>query len=294
MRHFWALVLILSLYPAAPSVGEETTGSTQAFRSDGRVRNFILHRPAKLKKSAPLVLVLHGNGSSGRRIMNYSGMNHVADKNGFAVCYPDAVMGENGKKAWNVGYANLRVDDVAFLTSLLKHLQSTYDLSVKHSFCTGMSNGGDMTVLLACKEPQRFAAVAPVAGCLMTWVAKAGKSSLPIPIFITNGTADSTTLWKGDKNYFAKPINGYLSTKDMVAFWVEKNKASRASQVVLPDKNEKDRSTVKFEIWNDSKKQNPVWLYTLENGGHDWPGAFGNMDVNMSHDIWMFFEQSIR
>tara|TARA_S200000501_G_scaffold312956_1_gene304159 strand:+ start:182 stop:304 length:123 start_codon:yes stop_codon:yes gene_type:complete len=27
-------------------------------------------------------------------------------------------------------------------------------------------------------------------------------------------------------------------------------------------------------------KNNKVWLYKVVNGGHDWPGVWGNMDIN--------------
>ncbi|MEZ7999889.1 MAG: hypothetical protein QMC39_07945, partial [Flavobacteriales bacterium] len=35
-----------------------------------------------------------------------------------------------------------------------------------------------------------------------------------------------------------------------------------------------------------------VWLYTVNGGGHDWPGAFGNMDIDSSREIWSFFDSS--
>jgi len=28
----------------------------------------------------------------------------------------------------------------------------------------------------------------------------------------------------------------------------------------------------------------------VEGGGHDWPGAFGNMDISASREAWEFFE----
>ncbi|SVD61154.1 uncharacterized protein METZ01_LOCUS414008, partial [marine metagenome] len=34
-----------------------------------------------------------------------------------------------------------------------------------------------------------------------------------------------------------------------------------------------------------------VWLYEVVNGGHDWPGSYGNMDINASEEIWSFFSQ---
>jgi polyhydroxybutyrate depolymerase len=32
-------------------------------------------------------------------------------------------------------------------------------------------------------------------------------------------------------------------------------------------------------------------FYNVINGGHDWPGEWGNMDINVSKEIWSFFEK---
>ena len=36
---------------------------------------------------------------------------------------------------------------------------------------------------------------------------------------------------------------------------------------------------------------NEVWLYKVVNGGHDWPGVYGNMDINAGEEVWNFFSQ---
>ena len=36
---------------------------------------------------------------------------------------------------------------------------------------------------------------------------------------------------------------------------------------------------------------NEVWLYKVVNGGHEWPGAWGNMDINAGEEVWNFFSQ---
>ena len=38
---------------------------------------------------------------------------------------------------------------------------------------------------------------------------------------------------------------------------------------------------------------NNVWFYKVEGGGHDWPGAWGNQDINASEEIWKFFKKHI-
>jgi polyhydroxybutyrate depolymerase len=35
-------------------------------------------------------------------------------------------------------------------------------------------------------------------------------------------------------------------------------------------------------------------FYKVVNGGHDWPGAWGNKDINTSEEIWHFFEKYLK
>ncbi len=38
---------------------------------------------------------------------------------------------------------------------------------------------------------------------------------------------------------------------------------------------------------------NEVWYYEIIGGGHDWPGAWGNMDINAGEEAWLFFQKHI-
>ena len=200
-----ALFYSTLLLTVTSSLSAEKSFELKSFEIDGRDRLYHLHLPTGLKKGAPLVFVLHGFGSSGKKIMDYSQFNRIADENKFAVCYPNAVKNKKGKRAWNVGYANHEVNDISFLTSLVRYLQKQHSLSTENTFCTGMSNGADMTIQMACKT-NLFKAIAPVCGCLMNWLEKESADSSEIPIMMTNGTNDKITLWKGDKNYKARPV----------------------------------------------------------------------------------------
>jgi len=159
------VLLILLILPA----------ESQEFRINvgGRSRQYFLHRSFSLPADAPLVFVLHGYSGSAASMKNWSGMNKIAEDNGFAVCYPQGINDDWNNSFWNVGYEfhnNETVDDVEFITTLAQYLQNTYNLSTENTFCTGMSNGGDMSYLLACQASDVFKAVAPVAGCMMEWI----------------------------------------------------------------------------------------------------------------------------
>ena len=143
------------------------------FSHGGLNREYYLFLPDSMEVDSPLLFVFHGYSGSASGIMNYSGLNQIADENGFAVCYPQGLIDDWNYSFWNVGYdwhVDETVDDVGFIISLTQNLQAEYNLSTDNIFSTGMSNGGDMSYLLACEASEIFRAIAPVAGCMMTWI----------------------------------------------------------------------------------------------------------------------------
>ena len=265
------------------------------FDDNGQIREYYLYQPSSLEENAPLIFVLHGYGGSANSIYNYSKMNDVADDNGFAVCYPDGTIDQWGSRFWNVGYDmhnNETVDDVSFLSSLADYLQNQYVLSIDNTFITGMSNGGDMSYMLACQAPNIFSAIAPVAGCMMTWIYESCDPSSPTPVLEIHGTEDDVTWWDGDPDN----IGGwgpYVSTEEGIDLWIDKNQCTNSEDINLPNLDLNDGSYIikhrDFECLNN----NEVWLYEVVNGGHDWPGSWGNMDIESSEEIWNFFSMFI-
>ena len=132
-------------------------------------------------------------------------MNDVADEHGFVVAYPQGMRDASGYRFFNVGYdfhtgADARVDDVGFLRALVASLQESYSLSQTDVFSTGMSNGGDMSYLLACQASDVFKAIAPVAGMIMQSILDACSPQNVLPAFEIHGTDDDVTYWDGDMN----------------------------------------------------------------------------------------------
>lgn len=57
--------------------------------------------------------------------------NELADKKGFAVCYPQGLIDYDNNAFWQVGYTfhkDIEVDDVKFVIKLIEKLQSEYQL----------------------------------------------------------------------------------------------------------------------------------------------------------------------
>ena len=280
-------------YNEYANVDDGSCVETFIFNYDGLEREYLLHTPNNIANNAPLVFVLHGYTGSAQGIMDYSGMNEVADENGFAVCYPQGTTDQFNNTFFNVGYQfqnNPTVDDVGFIVSLAEYLQGAYQLSVTNTFSTGMSNGGDMSYMLACEASSTFKAVAPVAGMIMEDIYESCNPQNPVPIFETHGTDDDVTLYDGD------PFNDdgwgvYLDIPSTIDFFVNQNNLTEMTFSELPDLNPNDGSTIESYIYNSPNSNNEVWLYKVIGGGHDWPGAWGNMDVNISEEIWRFFSE---
>ena len=263
----------------------------KTFSHAGLTRDYLLYLPTGLPENAPLVFVLHGYSGSASLIRNYSAMNALANQHGFAVCYPQGIKDEQNNSFWNVGYdfhQNQTVDDSDFLKSLAIYIQTEYNLSPEYTFATGMSNGGDMCYMLACEQAETFKAVAPVAGSMMQWIYNACPENA-VPVFEIHGDNDDITLWEGDLDN-SDGYGAYLPVLDTFDFWVQQNECSTNSILELPNTVSSDNSTVTSIKFTDGTNNNEVWLYRVNNGGHDWPGNSGNMDINASAEIWDFFD----
>ena len=118
-------------------------------------------------------------------------MDSVADKNGFAVCYPQgsSVLRKQSiqKKGlifgmWVMKYIKMKQWMIYFLKSLAVFLQQKYNLNPEKTFCAGMSNGGDLSYLLACEAPDIFKGIATITGCMMGFYNSCSKND-PVPVF---------------------------------------------------------------------------------------------------------------
>jgi polyhydroxybutyrate depolymerase len=293
MRIYINIVCILLFIVVNMVQAQESDPKKKIFKIDNRERIYYLYISDNLQDNAPLVFVLHGYGGSAREIIDFAHMNTLADTFGFAVCYPQGVLGNDNKNSWNAGYSNPDVDDVKFLAALARHLQTAYKLSSKNTFATGMSNGADMCYVLACRCPDVFSAIAPVAGCMMESTYSTCNPTKPLPVFEIHGTDDDITLWNGDAEY-SVAYGGYLGVRETFDFWINMNNCSLLERNILPDMNKKDSTYIVFEKFGKGIQNNEVWLYILVGGKHDWPGSWGNMDIVAAEEIWNFFQKFVK
>jgi polyhydroxybutyrate depolymerase len=275
---------------------------------EGVEREYLVHIPDNLTEDSPIVFVIHGFTDSAKQIMEYSGMNEVADREGFMVVYPQGTTDSEGNTFFNVGYEfhkDSTIDDVSFIRNLFVSLSEEYSLKRKQGFATGMSNGGDMSYLLACTSADLFRAVAPVAGSLMAKIKETCDTQSSVSIFEIHGTGDLITLFYGDMEN-----NGgwgaYYDLPSTISFFAEAYNLDKRSTKIIAKKGEGSEYDIYHQRHWSQNSDEEVWMYEIVEGRHVWPGfkihwwknpifwyyfGSGNEDINASEEVWRFFKK---
>ena len=300
---FIRLLVLLSLFNASSIVSDHRT-----IIHEGIEREYIVHVPENLNNDSPIVFVIHGYTGSAEGIAAYSGMNSIAEREGFIAVYPQGTIDSYGNAFFNVGYEfndDSPINDVSFIRELVKSISQEFNLKRKRAFATGMSNGGDMSYLLACTSSDLFKAVAPVAGVLMKGLKDSCKFNSPVPIFEIHGTADKISLFEGDLNN-EEGWGAYYDLPSTIDFFAERYQLANKSIKQITSKESGADYDIFFERhWSDDLEEE-VWMYRIENGRHVWPGikfnwwnnplaryyfGSGNEDINASEEVWAFFKK---
>lgn len=279
----------------------------------GRTRKVLMYVPKGLSRTrkAPIVMALHGGGGNATRMRNEVTARQfetLADKRGFIVLYPEAILepGTDGGH-WNDGrnldYESHRnkIDDVAFISLLLDIGVSDFNgLDMSRVYIAGASNGALMTSRIACRIGHRLAAVAGVVGSTATNILSECMNSSRIPILLMNGTDDTLMQWNSGyvHDLRGRPnLGARLSVPDNLNFWKKKNGCnSRPFLREFVNTNKADRSTVSSEEFTCADFT-MVSMYTIHGGGHTWPGGLPggngatNQDINAAQEMMDFFNR---
>lgn len=277
---------------------------------DGLERSYLLHVPTTLDASrpVPLVLVLHGGGGTGARMVQLTGggFNTLAERDGFLVAYPDGI-----EKHWNDGRAGVTwrahlggVDDVGFIAALIERLTRDWPVDARRVYVTGASNGGMMAVRLGCELADTIAAIAPVIAAMPAALAPhCAPAAAALSVLFMIGVQDPLVPWEGGEVRLGRKNFGtVLSVAESVKFWVTHNRC-RISPVVTdePDRDPRDGTRVRRESYDSCRDGTAVVLYAIDGGGHTWPGGYqylpervigkGSRDLDGAEVIWNFFKR---
>lgn len=311
---------------AAPAHGQQSQQKGKSYHFvdsvmvDGLQRQFQVHVPPGYDRSKPMpvVLIFHGLHMNSTMMMGMTGFNPVADHNNFIAVYGDGI-----NNRWSDGRTSSGVDDIAYVTSLLDKLAKQVNVDRRRIYACGISNGGFFAQVLACNLPDRIAAAGVVASTMMDHTQGMMQGSKAVPIVFFLGTDDPLLPWADGRtkdigklgealglsslgsidNGLAR-YGGLMTVPETIGFWTSHNNCSGSPQTRQEaDRDPRDGTTVRRESYGSSSNQ--VVLYTIEGGGHTWPGCPNlsaisgltgkiSQDIDASNEMWEFFKSHSR
>lgn len=295
--------IIASAAPAASPPPGRIGGGSEVDSSvfvGGVTRTYLVHVPPAYDGRTPtaVVLAFHGGGGRSRGTARLTGLSEVADRAGFLVVYPQGI-GNHWNDGRETTSPSASVDDVGYVRALLARLAQDYAVDARRVFATGMSNGSFFTQRLACELASQIAAVASVAGPLPERLEPICRPARPIAVLLIHGTADPLVPYSG--GVVRGPRGGVsLSVAESAAFWARADGcAAAAVTAALPDARPPDGMHVRREVHGGCAGGSEVTVYTVENGGHSWPGGWQYLPewlvgkttraLDASSVIWEFF-----
>lgn len=300
-------VLLLLFFVSTQSIAQTSGLKNHNFTQGEHSRNYLLYTPKHVIATAdprPLVIVLHGGGSSNRKLLRLTKRrwNRLADQHGFYVVYPNAL-----DKVWDFGEGKIsnglktRVDDLAYFRQVMDQIFAQHSIDTQRVFATGISRGGQASYFLACKSPGRVKAIAPIAMPMPAFMEEGCTGGPPVGIAVFNGTHDPIVPYKGGQIKLFKRKRGLvISTQKTIALWRVRNGCGARPDHVQKINKPGDKTSVIRTDWTSCTGA-PVTLYRIQNGGHTWPGGkqylptrlIGRVskDINAADEAWRFFKQ---
>ena len=267
------------------STAPSTTTSTTVVSTARAYSKFI---PSSYSKdtSLPLVVLLHGYGATGAMQESYMKFESVAETNKFILVYPDGTVDSSGRRFWNAtdaccDFFSAVADDV-YLLSILKEMESSYSIDAKRIYFVGHSNGGFMSYRMACKYPDRVAAIASLAGASYFKTTDCGAKS-SVSVLQVHGTKDGTILYDGGQILGTSYPGAVASASQWATFnQCTQNAVTRSSKFDLEPNITGDETSV--TAWTNCQNSSEVELWTMEGAAH-----IPTLKSTFATKIWEFF-----
>ena len=296
---------------SGPSTGCDRSPVAAAGISDERITSGGVERSYQLVvpdgydgvTPLPIVFGLHSLTVDYRIVPALSGFGDMSGTYRFIGVAPSGRLGSTGLPYWNAAPAEDNYD-LDFLTELLDHLETTLCVDTAAVFSVGMSNGAQMSSLLACRIGDRIAGIAGISGVEYNEPC----DGPPVPIIAFHGLEDPVVPYQGgglssvaiaDQNFYKGGLPQGLAVPtgvdESMRRWAEHNgcSAEPVEERVSPE--------VRKRTWQGCGAA--TVLYIVDNGGHAWPGkpqpAFeaqfghGTTDIDASNLAFTFFFDQI-
>jgi polyhydroxybutyrate depolymerase len=298
------LIVLLAAVLARPAAVSAQQDVSRSILWQGIERLYVLHTPEEgMPSRAPLVVALAGVEQNLESLRHWLPIDPVADQNGFAVVYPEAIGGKwsywRGGGILLPGHHDEEVDDVGFIASVVETLIKDGVADPTRVYLTGVSRGALMSWTLACERADLFAAVAPLSSAMTATQKASCHPSRPLPAIAVDGTEDRAQPYDGF--IYPSPAPRLISIPQTMELWWRLNGCTGESVKQLPQIPPDNRTWIELYEWTGCASGGRVKLYRVSGGGHAPPSlslnslpdpqSFGvrNHDIETAEEIWKAF-----
>lgn len=260
-------------------------------------RSFRVFVPDGVDGPMPLVVALHGGVASARIFEKQTGLTALAEREGFALVYPNGFGLWSLFRHWNGGFccakaARAGLDDRGFLDRTIEWVTTRHAIDRERIFVVGYSNGGFLAHWYAATRADRIAGLGIWASSIGSrkgdlripdW--KMPHPTAPLPVFVAHGREDPRLPW--DEPTEREGTESLLGAVGSAAFWARSNRCT-AEPV-----REIELRGLEWRRWcDDGGAIPPVVLVGLAGVGHDWPDFQDDdprADFDLAKEMWRFF-----
>jgi len=191
-------------------------------------RRYKLYLPAGMPRNPMLVVMLHGCTQDADDFAAGTGMNRLAQAQGFAVLYPEQAKRANAQRCWNWFQPGDQARDggeLAVIAEMTKMVMARHGVDPTRVYVAGLSAGGALAANLGAAYPDIFAAIGVHSGLAcgaasdlaqaLAAMAKGRQGSVHhvIPSIVFHGDADRTVNVRNAEAVIAQTaVPGVVST----------------------------------------------------------------------------------
>ena len=267
------LLVTCALALFASQVGRAAAPTLTTVPGDSRAS--VVFRPAGLSLSTPvpLVILLHGSGSTPESLISWSRFDKLASQQGFVV----ASLSSGLNPSWLAFESQNSEVDVDYMRSEITALVKTQNIDPNRVFVVGFSNGGAMAYRAACELAPQIAGIGVVSAKFgMTTTCHPAR---PVAVMGVFGTADGLIPFSGSARVEAPAAS--------IARW-------RAFDSCPAAPAETGSGVVSTQLWQPCAAGTAVSYTVIQGGLHTWSGAPGldpsapNAQFPATSALWAF------